>query len=939
MKFLKIIAATLFFLLLIIIILPFAFKSKITDLAKKEINKSVNAQVDFSDVGLSLIRSFPDFSLRLDDISVLGNVPFEDDTLFYSENLDINIDLMSVIKGENYVIKEIEVDNPFVQLITLNDGLSNWDIIPASESPETIEADSTEAGAYQIMLNSFSINEGRVVFKDQSMPFQLTMDDINTTLAGDFNADITQMQASLAVGNIASVYDGTSMIEGLSLNTDISIDANLAENIYDLNIDKLLLNSLHLSMAGRFSLADSTTGIDVKFDAPQGTFKQLLSLVPAEYLKDYSEINTTGDFSFNAFAKGNFSEDEFPAFGAELNVENGSIASPDIPEKLQNIKLDLLIDNKTGDLDHTVVEVKPLKFSIKDNPFDLTLTVKTPISDPEIDTKMKGKLVLEEVAGLIPDSELPKIQGIVDLDMALKTKLSTVEAEKFDEIEASGSAILSDFNTQIEEENLAIQQAELKFAPRAINTDIKNLTLGSSDFNFSGDVQNYLGYFLSDGILKGQFNLTSTNVNADELMKFVSTDTTDTTSLDLSLVENMDLQFTTTIQKINYEQYELKEVRAEIGVADNKIQLNPLQANLLGGEVKMSGMLDVIDEKSPLFNFDFTISTFDIPTAYQTIQLFQAAAPIAEHTTGKFSVDFNLKGRINEELEPIFSTLQGGGDLITTKVVVESVPTMNKLAILLGNNDYQSLTASGIDIGFEFVNGRVYQKPFGLSYAGSDVTMSGSVGFDQSLDYDLLLNVPYGKLGTEVSNGIVNLVNSVGGNKANLKPGTKVQIKAKVSGLVSDPKVSIDYKDYANDVKADLKRLAEKEIEERKAALAEQAKAEAAKALEEARKQGESLVEKADATAITIREEAAKAAAKIRDEAEKRADQIVEEGKKKGMIAERIAKEAAKKIREEAEKKASSLEREADEKASKLQTEARAKADALIKEAERKVGS
>lgn len=939
MKFLKIIAATLFFLLLIIIILPFAFKGKITDLAKKEINKSVNAQVDFSDVGLSLIRSFPDFSLRLDDISVLGNVPFEDDTLFYSENLDITIDLMSVIKGENYVVKEIEVDNPFVQLITINEGISNWDIIPASESTETIEADSTEAGAYQIMLNSFSINDGRVVYKDDSLPFQLSMDDINTTLAGDFNADQTQMQASLNIGNISSVYDGTSMIEDLSLNTDIGIDANLAENIYDLNIDKLLLNSLHLSMAGRFNLADSTTGIDVKFDAPQGTFKQLLSLVPAEYLKDYSEINTTGDFSFNAFAKGNFSETEFPTFGAALKVDNGTIASPDIPEKLEDIQLDLLVDNKTGDLDHTVVDIKPLKFSIKDNPFDLTLTVKTPISDPEIDTKMKGKLVLEEVAGLIPDSELPKIQGIVDLDMALKTKLSTVEAEKFDEIDASGSAVLTDFKSQVEEENLAIQQAELKFAPRAINTEIKNLTLGSSDFNFSGDVQNYLGYILGDGVIKGQFNLTSSNVDANELMQFVSTDTSDTTSLDLSLVENMDLQFTSTIQELTYEQYELKKVRADISIADNKIQLKPLRANLLGGEVRMSGMLDVIDNKAPLFNFDFNISKFDIPTAYQTVQLFQAAAPIAEHTKGKFSVDFNLKGRIDEELAPIFSTLQGGGDLNTTKVVVESVPTLNKLSSLLGNDDYKKLTANGIDIGFEFVNGRVYQKPFSLNYAGSDVTMSGSLGFDQSLDYDLLLNVPYGKLGKEVSNGIVNLVNSVGGNKANLKPGTKVQIKAKISGLVSDPKVSLDYKDYANDVKADLKRLAEQEIEERKAALAAQAKAEAAKALEEARKQGESLVEKADATAKTIREEAAKAATKIRDEADKRAEQVIAEGKKKGMIAERLAKEAAKKIRNEAEKKASSLEAEADKRASKLQAEARTKADALIKEAERKVGS
>jgi len=939
MKFLKITAATLFFLLLLILVLPFAFKGKITDLAKREINKSVNAQVDFSDVGLSLIRSFPDFSLRLNDLSMLGNAPFEDDTLFYSENIDITIDLMSVFKGSNYVVKEVEVGNPFIQLITLNDGLSNWDIIPVSEDIEVVEEETTDAEAYQIMLNSFSIENGRVIYRDQSMPFQLSMDGINTTLAGDFSLDQTQMQATLDIGNITSTYDEATVMKDLNLNTDIAINANLAENIYDLNIDKLLLNSLHLSMNGRFSLADSTTGIDVKFDAPQATFKQLLSLIPSEYLEDYSEISTSGDFNFNAFAKGNFNENEFPAFGAELKVKNGSIASPDIPEKLENIQLDLLVDNKTGDFDHTLIEVKPLTFRMKENPFALNLRIKTPISDPEIDASMKGKLVLEEISGLIPDAEIPTFLGNIDLDMALKTKLSNIEQDNLTRINASGSAILSDFKTQIEDQELTIQKAGLRFSPQAINTEIVNLGFGTNDFNFTGDVQNYLGYFLSDGVLRGQFKLTSSNVDVNELMQFVSSDTSDTTTLDLSVANRMDLQFMSTIQNLTYEQYNLKDVRADIGVADNKIQLNPLRAKLLGGEVRMSGMLDVIDKKSPLFNFDFNITRFDIPTAYQTIQLFKAAAPIAENTTGKFSVDFNLKGRIDEELAPVFSTLQGGGDLATTKINVESVPTMNKLASLLGNDDYKKLTASGIDIGFEFVNGRVYQKPFGLSYSGADVTMSGSLGFDQSLDYDLLLNVPYGKLGKEVSEGIVSLVNRIGGNKANLKPGTEVQIKAKISGLITNPKVSIDYKDYANDVKEDLRRLAEQEIENKKAALARQAKAEAAKALEEARKQGDSLIKKANDAAKTIRDEAAKVAAKLREEADKRAAQIIAEGKKNGIIAERIAKKAATKIQDEADEKATLLVREADQKASTLQDEAKSKANALIKEAERKVGN
>src|SRR5690554_6290256 len=129
MKFLKILVGVLFFLLVLILVLPYAFRGKITELAKKEINESVNAKVDFSNVSLSLIRSFPDFSLRLDDLSVLGNAPFENDTLFYTQHLDITLDLMTVFKGDEYVIKEIGVRKPYVQLITLDDNRTNWEKI------------------------------------------------------------------------------------------------------------------------------------------------------------------------------------------------------------------------------------------------------------------------------------------------------------------------------------------------------------------------------------------------------------------------------------------------------------------------------------------------------------------------------------------------------------------------------------------------------------------------------------------------------------------------------------------------------------------------------------------------------------------------------------------------------------------------------------------
>jgi hypothetical protein len=57
-KTLKLSAITIAILLLLAFSLPFIFKGKILTLARDQVNKNINARVDFSDVDLSLFRHF-----------------------------------------------------------------------------------------------------------------------------------------------------------------------------------------------------------------------------------------------------------------------------------------------------------------------------------------------------------------------------------------------------------------------------------------------------------------------------------------------------------------------------------------------------------------------------------------------------------------------------------------------------------------------------------------------------------------------------------------------------------------------------------------------------------------------------------------------------------------------------------------------------------------
>ncbi|WP_317048529.1 AsmA family protein [Echinicola strongylocentroti] len=101
-KTLIIIFSVVAFLLVALIAIPFIFKDKIVARIDQEIANAVDAQVyyDVDQIGLSVLKRFPNISATVNEFGVHGNAPFEGDTLAHINNFQIDFNLMSVIFGD-----------------------------------------------------------------------------------------------------------------------------------------------------------------------------------------------------------------------------------------------------------------------------------------------------------------------------------------------------------------------------------------------------------------------------------------------------------------------------------------------------------------------------------------------------------------------------------------------------------------------------------------------------------------------------------------------------------------------------------------------------------------------------------------------------------------------------------------------------------------------
>jgi AsmA-like C-terminal region len=188
-------------------------------------------------------------------------------------------------------------------------------------------------------------------------------------------------------------------------------------------------------------------------------------------------------------------------------------------------------------------------------------------------------------------------------------------------------------------------------------------------------------------------------------------------------------------------------------------------------------------------------------------------------------------------------------------------------------------------IQFKVEKGRVSTKPFDMMVAGQKLTLFGSTGLDQTIDYTGLVVIPRAALGT--ANGALNGLLA----QANAKAGTNVKLSEMINvnlglgGTFSSPTVTTNLGDLAKKEAGSVKDQLMGEADKKRKELEAKAKAEAERLKKEAEAQVNATKAKAQAEADKVKAEAERlkkeAEAKAQAEKEKAKKQAEEEAKKK----------------------------------------------------------
>ena len=790
-KIFKVLAILLVLVIVAMFAIPYFFKDQIKTRIIAAINEKVDAKVSFSDADLSLFRNFPNATVNLDNLLIINKAPFAGDTLISLGRLDLKMSVKELFKAENEAISidGIVSENGKINILFNKDGIGNYDI--AIKDKNAI--DNGKSKPLNLKIKEYAVQNFKFQYYDQRSKIRFTLDSLNHSGNGDFAGTKLDLDTK-STANVSLVKDSVRFMNNVKLSLDAVLGIDLDKNKYTFKNNKALINQLPLEFDGFIALVEGGQEYDLKFKTPTSSFQNFLALIPSAYAGSLKDVKTTGDFTVVGAAKGILSDTTVPKFDLAIASNNASFQYANLPKSVQNIIIDTKIINETGIMNDTYVNLNKLSFKIDQDVFEATANIKNVATNPLVNAALKGTINLANLSKAYPIKMDKDLSGILNADVTTNFDMNAVKTNQYQNIKNAGTMRLSGFKYVDDKgKALNISTAAIAFNPSRVNLQEFKATTGKTDLSVTGILDNFYGFLFNKQELKGNFNLKS---NQFSVADFLTTEPPKTDGKNaakkdaIKIPAFLNCAITAAANTVLYDNLILKNASGKILVNDQKVTLQNVKTSIFDGFITMNGSVST-KAAIPVFDMSLGLNKVDIAQTFTQLEMLKKIAPIAGIINGKLNSTINLSGKLDaKEMTPDLKSITGDllGQMLSTTVNAKSSTVINALSSNLKFLDMSKINLNDLKAVLTFENGRVNVKPFAVKYQDIKINIGGSHGFDQTMAYNVKLDVPAKYLGTEANALLAKL------SPADAAKLQNIPINAVLTGNFNSPTITTDMK-------------------------------------------------------------------------------------------------------------------------------------------------
>ena len=762
----------------------FLFLNK--DFIKNQTISALNSQLDAlvavnGDIDLIFFSTFPEIYLSFDNVIIEDKLRMND-TLASIGNLSLTLNPLSILK-KNYTIEGIIARDGFLHLYIDEKGLTNYNILKASEQENK---SSNILKLKKIYLSNINID-----YLDKSENTLVQVFSKSTTIAGSFYDEDFDLIIDMKLLSKKIRIDQANLLEGKNIEGKLKLKytGKNACIIFDDN-DVSIENNI-FKLEG--SICSKTSLLSLVAKAEGDDLKNALGLIPNEWFNS-SVVKGTGKYKLNASIKGSF-KDPIINLDFEINKGNLNLAEQDL--NLQNLSVNGRYSNASNKGGSLVIN----SFATTIGASNLTGNFSIPkLDDLLISAQLDGKLDY-----VLLNKYLPEVYKLNAGSLGFSNLNLSIYQNKSDSLwslkKIEGSISLDNLNGEITSLGLPFKCTGLLTGKEnyLIASNI-NVLIGRNHLNFDGQLRNLLGLILNknnpeafDLGINGKISTTYFNLN-DFIPKENSSFSSSNKAPSLPPING---SLSIDIQKFIYQKLEMSNVKIKAYAENTRYKFDIEQAQTLGGSVQ-GFLITEIKETDFEVNLNCIVNKINIQKMFEAFDNFGQESMGSQNVKGTLQSELRMSATWKNftEFDSKSFLMQSHIELLNGELI--NFSPLLSLAGKLEIEQLEHLYFTDLNTTISIENEVIHMPMTEIQSNLLSLKVGGTHTFNNDLNYILVLNLKnllaakFKKKKTTEN----DYVNDVQGG---------INLYIKMTGTVDNPIISFDKSSVKDKIKNDFK--------------------------------------------------------------------------------------------------------------------------------------
>lgn len=816
--------------LLLFIIFPVITRARLEKLVRERIDQEVDVRVGWSGIKAGWIRGFPDVSLRLFDLSVLGAGSFQGDTIAQMKEADLRINPFGIFSRQ-VKVHSVLLEHPVIRGRIDKDTTRNWDIFGEKKGKLTLSGDPNPAeteGKQRITdvslassLRRITINNGQLSFYDQLEDMEVSVARFDLDWKGEIPNGRTVFKLDIGAQGLDTRQKGVRYLRNGTLSLEMDADADLVNRQITLLTSELEVNGLAIEAAGTVSMPrEGGVDLDLQFSSRETSLETLVALLPASFATEADSIRTAGDFKIAGTILGEFRDSIVPDVSLSLEVTDGYLAFAEMPEEASEIQISLQADYRGTQADSSWFDLEKLHVRLGEHFLDARCRVSTPVSDPNLEGMARGTIDFPVLAAWLPLDQ-KELKGSMDMDLRWKLRVSALESEQYEKVQLDGTLTVTDLDMMWPglSDRLVVPRMNISVDPEKTDLTALDAYIGATDLHATGFVTRLVPWIFKRHNLGGSLNIRSgfldipslipddtanqilsENVVSGERSSAIPSSDSNpliappdsmAVPIRFSIPEKINLDLALAADQIRLPRVRAANLKGDVTFTEGQALVKKLSMEILEGEVTLSGTADTRGDFMAV-EASVQVAEVDITSAYRGLVSVKQLAPMAGYCSGRASIDMQYRSEVDNHFVPLYGTMNVSGLIRTSELEIRNVD-FTQVKSLVTNEKMQRMAPGEVEIGFYIRQGRIGIDPLTLDFDDSSVTVSGSHGIDHSLDYLVDMQIAKKDLGETARTMVNSLSFLAAATGKRVAQSDHVNVKAGITGTFEKPRVKTDF--------------------------------------------------------------------------------------------------------------------------------------------------